>query len=385
MDGGVITLSEEGQVLIPDALRGGLTLQFDPIYRQMVGETGTGLSAHFVRALPRLPDQKSVMEVKIPAGDITLAATLSLPEGDGPHPAMIVISGRGCWGRGRSVGRVLPDYGMAVLEYDKRGTGESTGDCDTATFEDLVDDAVAALDFMRADSRIDPAQVGLQGGSAGAWTAQGVAEKALENSDLDLPAFIITYIGPATSIERQQREAGEAIADQLDLSPGARASVMRAVDITLDQDLSNEAIFTELNAIADQAEAEGWRGQMFDVSDIPASADAVDDLWLRRFSFDPEPVLRRLSETPYLSLLGAEDAIVPLPSNSDALRDALEAAGNKAYKIVIIPGTGHGVEHGDRDAVLPDGSTYQKFDTVEPLYFTEVIDFLRAQNVIETP
>ena len=378
-----IVLGPDGSVEIPDALRGGLRLQFDPVYRQLVGETGTGLSAHFKRALPPLPSRSVAEEVRIPAGDVSLAGTLTRPDGPGPHPAMVVISGRGCWGRGRSIGRVLPDYGMAVLEYDKRGTGDSTGACDRATFDDLVDDAVAAMTYLRAQPGIDPARVGLQGGSAGAWTAQGVAGRALDDPDLDLPAFIVTFIGPATSIEMQQRESGEAIADQLGLDAPSRAAVMRSVDITLDRSLPNEAVFEELAAIAAAAEAAGWKNQMFDPSDIPASPEAVDALWLRRFVFDPTPILRRLTDTPYLSLLGAEDAIVPLPSNADALRDALDAAGNTAYAVVVIPGTGHGVEHGDREATLPDGATYTKFDTVEPLYFTAMIDFLREQGVLD--
>jgi hypothetical protein len=53
---------------------------------------------------------------------------------------------------------------------------------------------------------------------------------------------------------------------------------------------------------------------------------------------------------------------------------------NPNLRIVIIPGAAHGVEHGDRDPALPDGTTYRKFDTVEPLYYTEMIAFLRSHG-----
>ncbi|MEL6688121.1 MAG: CocE/NonD family hydrolase [Pseudomonadota bacterium] len=377
-DAVAVQLDEQGRVLIPDALYDGLTLQFDPVFRQMIGKTGRGQSVHFMRMLPDPIVRNVIEEVLIPAGDVTLAATLSLPEGTGPHPAMVMISGRGCWGRGRSFGRVLTRYGMAVLEYDKRGTGQSSGDCDRATFDQLVADAGAALQWLRDDPRIDARRVGLQGGSAGAWTAQGVAALALDDPDFDVPAYIVTYIGPSTSIETQQRESGDALADQLGLDESAKAAIQRSVDVTLDFTLSNETVFAELDAIREKASEEGWLSQMFGDTDLPVSPEAVDQLWLRRFQFDPASTFSRLGSMPYLSLLGEDDSIVPLPYNADALREAMP--DNPNLKIVIIPGTGHGVEHGDRDPVLPDGTTYRKFDTVEPLYFTELIDFLRVHG-----
>src|ERR1700684_2524008 len=68
-----------------------------------------------------------------------LAGTLSLPNGEGPFPAVVLISGTGqntrdedVWGH--KVFLILADAltreGLAVLRYDKRGVGGSSGDYD---------------------------------------------------------------------------------------------------------------------------------------------------------------------------------------------------------------------------------------------------------------
>jgi uncharacterized protein len=76
------------------------------------------------------------------AGHNHLAGTLTVPKGSGPFPAVVLISGTGhntrdedVWGH--KVFVVLADtlsrIGIAVLRYDKRGVGSSSGDYDSAT------------------------------------------------------------------------------------------------------------------------------------------------------------------------------------------------------------------------------------------------------------
>ena len=57
--------------------------------------------------------------------------------------------------------------GLAVLVYDKRGTGDSGGDFSTAGYKDFVQDALAAVRFLRSREDIDPLRIGLLGSSEG--------------------------------------------------------------------------------------------------------------------------------------------------------------------------------------------------------------------------
>ena len=92
-------------------------------------------------------------------GPVKLAGTFSVPNGEGPFPAVLLIAASGPEARdenadGHLVFVVLADHllrqGVAVLRYDKRGVGASTGDFDKATFDDLVSDAAAAFRYLKS-------------------------------------------------------------------------------------------------------------------------------------------------------------------------------------------------------------------------------------------
>ncbi|MEN1728857.1 MAG: hypothetical protein AAGJ52_10510, partial [Pseudomonadota bacterium] len=158
------------------------------------------------------------------------------------------------------------------------------------------------MEFVRADPRIDATRVSLQGGSAGARTSQGVAERALDDPEIELPAFIIIWFGPGTSIRTQQTESGLALGEQIGLTDAQQALVSPALELNYAVELSDEQVFPELEAIRIQASEEGWVNRLFGDTDFASSAETVDQLWVRRFQLNPEETLSRLSDTPYLAL-----------------------------------------------------------------------------------
>ena len=383
-----VAVDDDGTITIDNLYYGPAKLQLDPVYRQLVGETGDETptaSVHFVPTPPPVRPGFSEEGVSIRSGDIELAGTLVIPDGPGPHPAVVLVSGRGCSTRTQLEGfeRFIARYGVAALSYDKRGAGDSEGDCATFTFEDLVDDAVAVLEYVRDDERIDASRVGLKGGSAGAWTSQGVAERALDDDDLDLPAFIITWIGPGTSIRTQQEESGVALSEEVGLTEAQTALVARALELNYAIDRPDEEVFRELETIRQQATDEGWIDRLFGDTDFAASPETIDQLWVRRFMFDPAETLARLSDTPYLAVFGLDDQVVPFASNEAALRTGLESAGNTHFEIVGIPGVSHYTEHGDRLQRVGRRAYYWKFDTVEPEFYTRSVAFLQRHGFID--
>lgn len=310
-----------------------------------------------------------------------------LPEGEGPHACVLMLQGRGCGNSAllRRQGRFLAQYGIASLSFDKRGTGDSGGSCETTTFEQTVSDAEAALRALSSHTAIDSTRIGLKGGSAGAWTSQALAGRALDDPALPNPAFIITWIGPGTSIERQQRESGDALAVRLGLSSEERDLVQEHIDLQLRNELTREDAFRRFKEIERQAESQGWLNRLFDPSDFPETVEDVGTLWLQRHRFDPAPVLKRLSDTPYLAVFGVEDDVVPLESNVAALRAGLGANGTDSLLVVEIPGVGHATEHGDVVRVLRSTIgpfSYLSFDRVEPRFMETTIDFLREHGFV---
>ena len=131
-------------------------------------------------------------EVVFRHGDTSLAGTFIAPATPGPHPAVVLLHGSGPLTR-HSFGpwpRFFNSLGMAVLVFDKRGTGASSGvriDASTgapATLspryypDDLVDDALAALRFLQGRAEVDREQIGFWGSSEGGMLATQVAARS---------------------------------------------------------------------------------------------------------------------------------------------------------------------------------------------------------------
>lgn len=136
----------------------------------------------------------STETVSFSSGDVPLVGTLAKPDGDGPFPAVVVLLGSGPETRSGPAYRVnasnMLRHGFAILIFDKRGSGDSGGDLDTATFEDFAADAVAAVRFLASRDDIDTSRIGLLANSESGWYSAQVA------ADTGQVAFIINRVGP---------------------------------------------------------------------------------------------------------------------------------------------------------------------------------------------
>ncbi|MBN2431870.1 MAG: alpha/beta fold hydrolase [Acidobacteria bacterium] len=115
-------------------------------------------------------------------GDVELSGTLYYPPGRGPVPAVVVVHGSGPEDRSPYVifADQLVRQGIAVFIYDKRGVGASTGDRKAASFEDLANDALAAVRHLKKDPRLDPAAIGLWGISQGGMVVVNAVARSRE-------------------------------------------------------------------------------------------------------------------------------------------------------------------------------------------------------------
>ena len=134
-------------------------------------------------------------------------ARSSVRSAGGKHPAIILVHGSGAENRESMLpfARFLIRRGMAVLGYDKRGVGGSTGDWNTASFDDLAGDVVAAFEYLKTRRDIDAGQIGLLGISQAGWIMPLAAVRA---KDI---AFLISISGagvPAaeTTIDQARNE-----------------------------------------------------------------------------------------------------------------------------------------------------------------------------------
>lgn len=280
------------------------------------------------RPVPPFPYQEEQVAFQSPGA--RLAGTLTLPEGRGPFPAVILIAGSGRHTRNERLYDhqpflVLADdltrRGIAVLRYDKRGAGDSLGDYDDATSRDFAADAEAGIAFLRARPDIDPAKIGVIGHSEGGLIAPMIAE------DDPKIAFLALLAPPAVPGEAILVEQSRLIRLASGEDPAnARAGAQ-----------GERRLYDLIIAGADAKQLRAAQG----LSRLDAAgASLFEDLpWLRFFlAYDPGPALRRL-RIPVLAMIGSKDLQVPPGLDLPPLKADL-AADPKA-EVVELPGLNH--------------------------------------------
>lgn len=268
---------------------------------------------------------KERVRCNTPVG-VRLSGTLTVPEGEGPFPAAILISGSGPQDRDETVWghkpfAVLADYltrrGIAVLRYDDRGFGESTGDHGSATSADFATDANAAVDYLTSRSDIDREAIGFVGHSEGGMIGP-IAAAA--NDEVD---FLVLLAGPGThtlQLIRSQRHL-------IGASQGRTEEELARIDEIVDR------ISTAVAAARDRVEAAArvrtiLSAEALEALGVPESGRELvvrqyASDWFRFFvRCDPATFLSRV-EVPVLALGGSLDVQVPARENLAGIRKAL--------------------------------------------------------------
>lgn len=139
---------------------------------------------------PRYADHSAFAESEIDVGKErwALPGTLSLPKGEGPFPAVVLVHGSGPNDRDETVGPNKPfrdlAHGLAsrriaVLRYEKRtkqhGLETASLSRSMTVKEETVDDAVAAVEFLRSHKDIDARRVFVLGHSLGGYLIPRIA------------------------------------------------------------------------------------------------------------------------------------------------------------------------------------------------------------------
>lgn len=273
------------------------------------------------------------------ADGVRLAGELTMPRGDGPFPALVMITGSGPHNRDEELAGhrpflVFSDYmtrhGFAVLRTDDRGYGESTGDFQTATTKDFADDAVAALRWLKRQPNIDPVRTGYVGHSEGGYIAPLAAQ-------VEKPAFMVLLAGPAenitTTIVRQNEEL-------------ARVAGKDEVWIELNLRYLH-ALFDIMRSAGTPEEAEArWREQFIryqkelgvSQQELNVAMEATPPAWwMWLVRHDPIPRLKTF-DGPVLGVYGGKDLQVSATRNAPLMAAALV---HPASKVVTLPNLNH--------------------------------------------
>ncbi len=311
------------------------------------GEAGAGTDAE--------PPPYLEEELTFENGEIRLAGTLTIPEGSGRHPAVVLLTGSGPQNRdeelfGFKPFRLIADYltrrGIAVLRYDDRGVGGSTGNVSDASSEDFARDALAAVETLAARDDIDADAIGLLGHSEGGIVAPLAATRS------EAVAFIVLLAGtsvPGSEVIIEQAKLIGRANDADEQSLRVQESFQRRLFAAVREERDT----AELEAELEEMTREGIEGlpdeqraaikdvDTFVQTQVETQLARIQTPWFRSFlDYDPAVTLRE-TRVPVLALFGELDLQVAPAQNRGPMEAALSAAGNEDVTIEVIPGANH--------------------------------------------
>lgn len=269
-------------------------------------------------------------EVRFPNDEagIELAGTLTLPKQGEKFPAVILISGSGPQDRDETfmthkpflvLADVLTKQGIAVLRYDDRGFGESTGNHASATSIDFATDAAAAVAFLQAHEKIDHEHIGLIGHSEGGLIAPIVAAG---NDDI---AFIVLLAGPGVPGLDIQKQQIQSLAPAMGLSPEQLEEEQNNIDqiaaIVREHNLGEE-VAEKLTSffLSKMPEGNTFQGMPKDQF-IRLQLAELNRPWYKYFiDHNPAEYLQNV-DIPILAINGSRDVQVA-PENLEYIREA---------------------------------------------------------------
>lgn len=291
---------------------------------------------HPQEPVPPFPYKSEDITIENSAAHIQLAATLTVPTGTGPFPAVVLITGSGPQDRDEAIlGHkpffVLSDYltrhGIAVLRFDDRGFGKSTGKFDTATTADFATDAEAALAFLKSRPEVNTRKLGLIGHSEGGAIAAMIAAR---NADI---AFVVSLAGPA--VPGDKIIPAQVIAGNLALGM-KRETAVESGD-------REAAILKLVRTGKDNQTIRAKIAESLPPAQVDAALAVITSPWYRYYlQYDPGADWKKLT-IPVLALSGSKDTQVPAEANMSALKKALSA--NKSASVQELPGLNHLFQH----------------------------------------
>jgi uncharacterized protein len=304
-------------------------------------------------------------DVRFSNGAVHLAGTLITPTTtQGPHAAVILVHASGAEDREYLLpfARFLIRHGIAVLGYDKRGVGASTGDWNTASFDDLAGDVVAAFEYLKSRNDIRRAEIGMLGWSQAGWVMPLAAMRAKDM------AFLISISGAGVS-------GAETTIDQARNEMAANGMRPQMVDQIV------ELMTLQYNYLRT---GQGWDQYLAARETIaarmggnppPAFPATRDDPYLQFIRplivHDPAPSIRRL-QLPVLALFGELDNNILPEKNRAAWDAALASGGHRDYVLRILPKANHAM----LEAKVGNNAEMKSLQRFVPAYSEVVLAWL---------
>ncbi len=260
------------------------------------------------------------------ADGTVLSGRFNLPEAGDPLAAFVMLHGSEAGTKDNFGQQLMSHYmmsrGIAILNTDKRGVGDSGGNYveapSTRNINNLAADAIAGVEYLLTRPEIDATRIGLIGGSQSGWIIP-VAASESENV-----SFFVIISGPVISAGQEDRYS----------------------TVTNDGDTAVTYDAEKLNQTLREMEPSG---------------------------VDPIPVLAELTQ-PGLWLWGSVDKNVPATVSAENLQVLIDGGKNN-FSYVMLPSGDHNLNES------PHGYFAEIPYSPRVLYYSALTRWLEENNI----
>ncbi len=275
---------------------------------------------------------------------VNLAGSLLLPRSEAPVPAVIFVHGAGHHTREslREVAEYFASHGIAALIYDKRGVGQSGGVYEShRPYENLVNDALAAVAFLKQRGDIAESQIGIWGLSQGAYISAAAASRT------DDIKYIVV--------------AGASVADGMMFYYRDNLFRLYGFSGTL-RDVAEKAHLAKYSLPHNSPD--GFGLSTFAPRTYPPPDQYLHPAWSQ-------------VDQPVLAMWGQLDQHVPVGESVAGLKHSLANAKNEKWTVIILPRADHDL------GISETGATQSKWPGYAPEALTTMTDWVHA--VVDDP
>jgi fermentation-respiration switch protein FrsA (DUF1100 family) len=334
------------------------------------------------------PYKREEVTFKNTKGGNSLAGTLTTPANGKVFKIVVLITGSGPQNRDEEIKQinlrpflVLSDWltrdGIAVLRYDDRGVGKSTGIFAKANTADLADDADAAVNYIQSRRDLKDLSIGLIGHSEGGVIAPMVASrnKAVKFICLLAGPGVPTHEAMIQQGKNRMRLNGTSADDQKIMLAGTE-DIYRILRDNAGLSLAKLKVKVDsmLYRNTQNAPTRLLHGKSVDEV-VKLTSKQLLSPWIRYFIlFDPADYLTKV-KCPVLALNGTLDSQVECATNLAAIKNALQKGGNNNHQEIALPGLNHEFQKAKTGA---ESEYSQIYETMNPKALEQVSTWING-------
>lgn len=276
------------------------------------------------KELPSIHQYPKNEDVSFESNELKINGTIWYPKNEG-NKAIVILTSSGNADRSasRAEAKLFAQRGFTTFHYDKRGTGNSEGDWQIATIEELVKDDINAIKFFSEKTGISLTNIGIKGSSQGATKIPYVLNE-LESLEYGVAVSCPGVSLLESDLNYWKNRNAEIIGNEIEAATKLQRKVFEFI--------AGKLTRTDLERAIDNAKSNLWFANVW----VPNLDEVHID---KKLLYSPIPYFQRTKQ-PILILQGTRDEIIPANSHK-IISAALAKSGNDNYKTVLLKGASH--------------------------------------------